>query len=140
MQHLIFGDGNPHDFAGWLTSFSLWTVSNDTAQQATFEQEVLQEIAVKAEHFPVSVGDVWGRALARHFSNGTTLATLLGNTSHGAGILFSDLVNLHVFFLCARLVIIIFFAQSNIHLARTAHPNRSRESLFEAHTRAYLPG
>ncbi|KAJ7858807.1 lysophospholipase [Mycena olivaceomarginata] len=97
MQHLIFGDGNPYNFAGWLTSFSLWTVSNDTAQQATFEQEVLQEIAVKAEHFPVSVGDVWGRALARHFSNGTTLATLLANTSHGAGILFSDLVNLPTF-------------------------------------------
>ncbi|KAJ7827363.1 lysophospholipase [Mycena olivaceomarginata] len=97
MQHLIFGDGNPYDFAGWLTSFSLWTVSNDTAQQATFEQEVLQEIAVKAEHFPVSVGDVWGRALARHFSNGTTLATLLASTSHGAGILFSDLVNLPTF-------------------------------------------
>ncbi|KAJ7858829.1 lysophospholipase [Mycena olivaceomarginata] len=97
MQHLIFGDGYPYDFAGWLTSFSLWTVSNDTAQQATFEQEVLQEIAVKAEHFPVSVGDVWGRALARHFSNGTTLATLLANTSHGAGILFSDLVNLPTF-------------------------------------------
>ncbi|KAF8189185.1 lysophospholipase [Mycena galopus ATCC 62051] len=97
MQHLIFGDGNPDDFAGWLTSFSIWTVSNDTAQQATFEQEVLQEIAVKAEHFPVSVGDVWGRALARHFSNGTTLATLLANTSHGAGILFSDLIDLPTF-------------------------------------------
>ncbi|KAF8189182.1 lysophospholipase [Mycena galopus ATCC 62051] len=97
MQHLIFGDGNPHDFAGWLTSFNLWTVSNDTAQQATFAQELLQEIAVKAEHFPVSVGDVWGRALARHFSNGTTLATLLANTSHGAGILFSDLVDLPTF-------------------------------------------
>ncbi|KAJ6478957.1 lysophospholipase [Mycena sanguinolenta] len=97
MQHLIFGDGNPHDFAGWLTSFGIWNVSNDNAQQATFEQEVLQEIAVKAEHFPVSVGDVWGRAIARHFSNGTTLATLLADTSHGAGILFSDLVNLPTF-------------------------------------------
>ncbi|KAF8189184.1 lysophospholipase [Mycena galopus ATCC 62051] len=97
IQHLIFGDGNVDDFGGWLTSFSLFAVSNNTAQQATFAQEVLQEIAVKAEHFPVSVGDVWGRALARHFMNGTTLATLLANTSHGAGILFSDLVNLPTF-------------------------------------------
>ncbi|KAJ6453592.1 lysophospholipase [Mycena sanguinolenta] len=97
MQHLIFGDGKTNDFAGWLTSVDLWTVSDDTTEQATFAQEVLREIAVKAKHFPVSVGDVWGRALARHFTNGTTLATLLANTSHGADILFSDLVNLPTF-------------------------------------------
>jgi lysophospholipase len=71
-------------------------VSADPAEQAIFAQEVLQEFAVKAKHFPVSVGDAWGRALARHFTNGTTLATLFANTSHGAGILFSDLVNLSV--------------------------------------------
>ncbi|KAJ7895004.1 lysophospholipase catalytic domain-containing protein [Mycena olivaceomarginata] len=88
MQHLIFGDGNPYDFAGWLTSFSLWTVSNDTAQQATFEQEVLQEIAAKARHFP-SLWAMFGEGRSpRHFSNGTTLATLLANTSHGAGGFF----------------------------------------------------
>jgi len=57
----------------------------------------MQEIAVKAEHFPVSVGDAWGRALARHFSNGTTAATYLANTTHGSGILFSDLIHLPTF-------------------------------------------
>ncbi|KAJ7625144.1 lysophospholipase [Mycena rosella] len=97
IQHLIFGDGKTKDFAGWIPSFSLWTVSDDPAEQAIFAQEVLQEFAVKAKHFPVSVGDAWGRALARHFTNGTTLATLFANTSHGAGILFSDLVNLPAF-------------------------------------------
>ncbi|KAJ7857882.1 lysophospholipase [Mycena leptocephala] len=97
IQHLIFGDGKTKDFAGWIPSFSLWTVSADPAEQAIFAQEVLQEFAVKAKHFPVSVGDAWGRALARHFTNGTTLATLFANTSHGAGILFSDLVNLPAF-------------------------------------------
>ncbi|KAJ7221165.1 lysophospholipase [Mycena rebaudengoi] len=97
IQHLIFGDGKTKDFPGWIPSFSLWTVSDDPAEQAIFAQEVLQEFAVKAKHFPVSVGDAWGRALARHFTNGTTLATLFANTSHGAGILFSDLVNLPAF-------------------------------------------
>ncbi|KAJ7826475.1 lysophospholipase [Mycena olivaceomarginata] len=97
IQHLIFGDGKAHDFSGWNPSVDLWTASADPAEQAVFVQEVLQEIAVKAKHFPVSVGDAWGRSLARHFTNGTTPATLLANTSHGAGILFSDLVNLPTF-------------------------------------------
>ncbi|KAJ7747752.1 lysophospholipase [Mycena metata] len=92
MQHLVFGDG--HDFGGWLPEFNLWLPSADPAEQAVFAQEILQELAVKAKHFPVSVGDAWGRALARHFSNGTTNDTFFSNTSHGSGILFSDLVNL----------------------------------------------
>lgn len=96
IQHLIFGDGHKQDFGGWLTSFSVWTVSTDPAEQAIFVNEVLQEMAVKAKHFPVSVGDAWGRALARHFTNGTTVDTFFSNTSHGAGILFSDFVNLFV--------------------------------------------
>ncbi|KAJ7243596.1 lysophospholipase [Mycena haematopus] len=97
MQHLIFGDGRTDDFAGWLTSFDIWTASADPTEQATYVREILQEIAVKAEHFPVSVGDVWGRALARHFTNGTTPTNFFANTSHGAGILFSDLVTLPTF-------------------------------------------
>ncbi|KAJ7178193.1 lysophospholipase [Mycena filopes] len=95
MQHLLFGDGQ--NFGGWLPSFDLWTVSTDPLEQAAFAQEIMQELAPKAKHFPVSVGDAWGRALARHFSNGTTLDTFLSNTSHGAGILFSDLINLPTF-------------------------------------------
>jgi lysophospholipase len=69
-------------------------VSTDPTVQATYAAELLQEIAVKAKHFPISVGDVWGRALARHFSNGTILSNLFANTSHGSGILLSDLINL----------------------------------------------
>ncbi|KAJ7206533.1 lysophospholipase [Mycena pura] len=95
IQHLIFGDGQ--DFGGWLLEFDLWTPFADPVQQAIFAQELMQEIAVKAEHFPVSVGDAWGRALARHFSNGTTAATYLANTTHGSGILFSDLIHLPTF-------------------------------------------
>ncbi|KAJ7068547.1 lysophospholipase [Mycena amicta] len=94
IQHLIFGDGDGQDFGGWIPDFPLWTPSADPVQQAEFAQELLQEIAAKAKHFPVSVGDVWGRSLARHFSNGTTLADFFANTSHGQGILWSDLVRL----------------------------------------------
>ncbi|KAJ7118432.1 lysophospholipase [Mycena crocata] len=97
IQHLIFGDGRESDFSGWIPNSDLWTASTDPAVQATFADQLLQEIGAKAKHFPVSVGDVWGRSLARHFTNGTSLATFFANTSHGAGILFSDLVNLPTF-------------------------------------------
>ncbi|KAJ6625147.1 lysophospholipase [Mycena sp. CBHHK59/15] len=94
IQHLLFGDG---DFGGWIPDFDLWTVSSNPTVQAAFAEQLVQEIAGKAKHFPVSVGDVWGRSLARHFTNGTTLAGFLANTSHGAGILFSNLINLPTF-------------------------------------------
>ncbi|KAF7290982.1 Lysophospholipase [Mycena chlorophos] len=89
-QHLVFGDGQ--DFGGWLPEYSLWTPTNDTAQQSEYAQELLVEIALKAKHFPVSVGDVWGRALARHFTNGTTLANFFDDNGHGESILFSELM------------------------------------------------
>ncbi|KAJ7461281.1 lysophospholipase [Mycena galericulata] len=94
IQHLIFGAG---DFGGWIPEFNLWAPTTDPAVQATFADEVLQEMAVKAKHFPVSVGDAWAGALARHFTNGTTSANFFANTSHGTGILFSDLVDLPTF-------------------------------------------
>ncbi|KAJ6588115.1 lysophospholipase [Mycena capillaripes] len=97
IQHLVFGDGKGQDFSGWIPEFNLWTASSDPTEQATFAREVLQEIAVKAKHFPVSIGDVWGRTLARHFTNGTSPTTFFANTSHGAGILFSNFVNLPTF-------------------------------------------
>ncbi|KAJ7672401.1 lysophospholipase [Mycena polygramma] len=97
IQHLVFGDGRAQDFSGWIPEFDIWTASADPTEQAAFAQEILAEFAVKAQHFPVSVGDAWGRALARHFSNGTTPAAFLANTTHGAGILFSDLVKLPTF-------------------------------------------
>ena len=42
-----------------------------------------------------TVNDVWGRALARHFVNGTTAASYFDESgTHGAGITFSGLANL----------------------------------------------
>ncbi|KAF7291014.1 Lysophospholipase [Mycena chlorophos] len=95
IQKLVFGDaGHPLDFAGWLLDYSWFDASDNATQQAEYTEELLQELAVKAKHFPISVGDVWGRALARHFTNGTTNATFFANTSHGNSILFSELINL----------------------------------------------
>ncbi|KAJ7742584.1 lysophospholipase [Mycena metata] len=91
IQHLVLGDG--HHLGGWLPESNLWSPSADPAEQAVFAQEILQELAIKAEHFPLSVGDTWGRALARRFSNATTSDTFFSNTSHGSGILFPDLAN-----------------------------------------------
>jgi lysophospholipase len=50
----------------------------------------------KARQFPVSVSDVWALGLSRHFMNGTTSQNFYDDTSstHGAGVLFSDVVNL----------------------------------------------
>ncbi|KAF7301898.1 Lysophospholipase [Mycena indigotica] len=95
IQHLVFGDGQ--QFGGWLPEFNVWVPTGDPVQQAVFSQQLFQEIAAKAKHFPVSVGDVWGRALARHFSNGTSFTDFLANTTHGSGILFSDLIRLPSF-------------------------------------------
>jgi lysophospholipase len=94
IQHLIFGDGKAQDFSGWIPNFDFFRVSSDPTVQNAYAQQLLQEISGKAKHFPVSIGDVWGRLLARHFTNGTTPETFLDSTSHGAGILFSGLVNL----------------------------------------------
>ncbi|KAJ6552229.1 lysophospholipase [Mycena vulgaris] len=122
IQHLIFGDGQAGDFGGWIPDDNLWTVSTDPALQATFAAELLQEIAVKAKHFPVSVGDVWGRMLARHFTNGTTRANFLANTSHGSGILFSDLVHLPTFASHAHPFLIILANLVSKHINGTVFP------------------
>ncbi|KAF7332298.1 Lysophospholipase [Mycena kentingensis (nom. inval.)] len=95
IQHLVFGDGQ--NFGGWVPEFPLWTPTDDPAQQAEFTQQILDELTVKAQHFPVSVGDAWARALARHFANGTSGTDFFADTTHGAGILFSDVLKLPTF-------------------------------------------
>ncbi|KAJ7092844.1 lysophospholipase [Mycena belliarum] len=122
IQNLVFGGG---DFGGWITDFDLWTASADPAVQAKFAAGLLQEIAAKATLFPVSVGDAWGRSLARHFSNGTTLATFFGNTSHGGGILFSDLIKLPTFASHAQPLPIVTVNLDSKHINGTVFPGGS---------------
>ncbi|TDL15101.1 lysophospholipase [Rickenella mellea] len=98
IPNLVFGS-NPtstaaqNSFGGWNAQFDVMQPSSDPAVDAAYIKTLLQEVAGKAAAgFPVTVNDVWARALARHFINGTSGVDFFSNTSaHGAGILFSQL-------------------------------------------------
>lgn len=95
IQELIFGTNTSGDYAGWLPEIGVVTPSNDTTQNEEYIGGLVEEI--KGKHdvgFPVTVGDLWARALSRHFVNGTTTSNFADNSStHGAGITFSGLAN-----------------------------------------------
>jgi lysophospholipase len=95
-EELIFGSNSSNEYAGWLTQFGIVTPTNDSAQNQAYIAELIAE--VKGKHdagFPVTIGDLWARALARHFVNGTTAANFFDNAAaHGSGIIFSGLANL----------------------------------------------
>ncbi|EKM59981.1 uncharacterized protein PHACADRAFT_250811 [Phanerochaete carnosa HHB-10118-sp] len=99
---LIFGpDSNPggNTFGGWLSEIGLESVSSNTTIQDDFVEVLIAEVAGKrAAGFPVTFTDVWSRALARHFTNGTTLDNFFAtNVTHGAGLTWSGIANLSTF-------------------------------------------
>ena len=101
IPELIFGRTDAHaqggdGFGGWLTEIDLLQPSANANVSAAFWEDLQEDIALKwAKGFPVTVNDVWGRALARHFVNGTTAASYFDESgTHGAGITFSGLANL----------------------------------------------
>ncbi|KAJ7789133.1 lysophospholipase [Mycena olivaceomarginata] len=96
IQHLIFGDGKAHDFSGWNPSVDLWTASADPAEQAVFVQEVLQEIAAKAKHFPVSVGDAWGPSGTDYGLAEFACSPTFTSHEHPFPILVADIVSKHI--------------------------------------------
>lgn len=95
-QELIFGSNSTDGYAGWQTQFGLVSPTNDSTQNQEFITELMVE--VKGKHdagFPVTIADVWARALARHFVNGTSAANFFDDSSmHGAGVTFSGLAEL----------------------------------------------
>lgn len=95
IPELIFGDGTSGDYAGWLSQFGISTPTSVTATNELFIASLLAESKGKYDAgFPVTFGDIWARALSRHFVNGTTATNFLDNSSaHGAGITFSGLAN-----------------------------------------------
>ncbi|TDL15105.1 FabD/lysophospholipase-like protein [Rickenella mellea] len=98
---------NPPDppdrfFGGWNANFDLFAPNHNAPLDSLFTGSLLSEISGKfAAGFPVTFNDVYSRALSRHFvngTNGTTANSFLSNTStHGAGFLFSDIVNTPTF-------------------------------------------
>ena len=63
--------------------------------KAEFVGDLLEDIVLKwAKGFPVTVNDVWGRTLARHFVNGTTATNFFDErVAHGAGVTLSGLAH-----------------------------------------------
>lgn len=97
-RDLIFGSGITGEYSGWLAQFGLIAPTNNTALNQRFIAGLLVE--AKGKHdigFPITVGDLWARALSRHFVNGTIATNFLDNSSsHGAGVTFSGLANMCV--------------------------------------------
>ena len=103
LPELLFGPSPaPTDdsnvFGGWLTDIDLVTPGNNITQDVEFALDLLVEISLKlSSGFPVTVTDVWARALSRHFANGTNSANFFDDSlTHGAGITFSSTTSMSV--------------------------------------------
>ena len=95
-QELIFGSNTSSGYAGWLAQFGVVAPTNSSTQNQEYIAGLIEEIKGKHDAgFPVTIADVWARALARHFVNGTSVANFFNDSStHGAGITLSELANL----------------------------------------------
>ena len=126
LPELVFGPENADGtgFGGWLTQINLLQPGNATVT-AAFVEGLIEEVALKrAAGFPVTVGDVWGRALSRHFVNGTTATNFLDATvPHGAGTTISSIVNTSVAVLDACFATNMSFSQFHLCVAWRAIPH-----------------
>ncbi|CAL1698539.1 unnamed protein product [Somion occarium] len=103
-EELIFGTASnatqskENLFPGWLGQFDLLQPGN-TNQSLDFVQSLLTDVKGKFDvGFPVTLIDVWGRTLSRHFVNGTTPENFFDtNITHGAGVTLSSLASLPIF-------------------------------------------
>lgn len=104
LPELIFGPSpaptrNSNVFGGWLAEIDLLTPGGaNVAADAAYLADLVAEVSLKfAKGFPVTVTDVWARALSRHFANGTTAANFFDDSlTHGAGITLSSITNVCV--------------------------------------------
>ncbi|OSD00770.1 lysophospholipase [Trametes coccinea BRFM310] len=96
LPELIFGTtpagAGGDSFGGWLPQFDILEPGADANATAAFVGTLLEEASLKrAAGFPVTITDIWGRSLARHFVNGTTADDFFdANLPHGAGITLSS--------------------------------------------------
>ncbi|KAH9937826.1 lysophospholipase [Epithele typhae] len=96
VEEMVFGSATT---TGWQTQLDLLTPSANATVDSAFTAALFGEIAVKYfEGFPVTIADVWARALSRHFLNGTTADDLLNaSLDHGAGVTLSSISKLPSF-------------------------------------------
>lgn len=82
---------------GWLLEFNL-IAPGTTLQSNNYSTALMHDLRNKhVEGFPVTIGDFWGRAIARHFAPGTSRANFYTSTTeadHGASVTWSSVRNL----------------------------------------------
>ena len=93
IQDLVFGSSTT---TGWNTQLDLLSPSDNATLNSEFVSSLFGELAVKYyEGFPVTIGDIWARALSHHFINGSTAANMLDSSlTHGAGVTLSSVSGL----------------------------------------------
>ncbi|EMD38655.1 hypothetical protein CERSUDRAFT_153657, partial [Gelatoporia subvermispora B] len=101
LPNLIFGNltASENTWGGWNTQTDVLEPSSNATVVADYLVDLVEETLGKhAAGFPVTIADVWGRALSRHFVNGTNSVNILDDTfTHGAGLTFSSIANLPSF-------------------------------------------
>ncbi|KAI0650992.1 lysophospholipase [Trametes meyenii] len=100
LPDLVFGASSSEGgYGGWITDIDLLQPSSNSTSTTAVLGVFLQEIALKrTAGFPVTVADVWGRSLARHFVNGTTEADFFdASLTHGAGQTLSGVADVSTF-------------------------------------------
>ncbi|KZT18493.1 FabD/lysophospholipase-like protein [Neolentinus lepideus HHB14362 ss-1] len=101
VQDLVFGENVTGGYSRWNTEYgtlTLYPSTNDTINAEYMNQTVVDITGKYNAGWPVSIVDLLGRSMGRHFLNGTTKTNFFDNdTVHGAGVLFSDLQNVPTF-------------------------------------------
>jgi len=95
-EDLVFGSSDPSAYSGWLTQFDILNPTTNQSVEFAYIETLLAEVGGKfAKGFPITIIDLWARALSRHFSNGTTPANFFNTSvSHGAGLTLSGIADL----------------------------------------------
>ncbi|KAI0934939.1 hypothetical protein AcV5_006621 [Taiwanofungus camphoratus] len=101
LRDLIFrpADACVDEFGGWLAQINLLEPSANSSITEEYYVELVEELVGKAKAgYPVTITDVWARAISRHFVNGTNAAdSFNSNLTHGAGLTFSSISNVGSF-------------------------------------------
>jgi len=111
IQDLVFGPASPtvsnNSWGGWNADYDIETPNNNSAMVTEYYIDLVEELRGKYDAgYLVTFADFWGRALARHFANGTFSSNFFDESyTHGAGILWSGVANTLVYsFLIERFI------------------------------------
>lgn len=99
----LVGSLAQHDFpsitslvSGWTTTVDLCEPEGGLEKNLGYWKELMEEVRGKHKAgFAVTIVDLWARSIARHFLSGDG-DVLDPSQTHGAGMLWSDMVNVYV--------------------------------------------